>query len=427
MEYLKNNICKFTPLFPIDYNKKINMFSSCFFKMVNRGYKDFSTYVNGLKDLNDKIIKRKLDYKIRLFIDESIHSDKEIFGMIKKLECVQPVLYSCPNFIIEEKYHIGLFGTMVRFFPFFNFPNNDANIVISSDIDSTNLTGIINDINMIKKYSFFNDIYLLKSGDLNRSLRYRYNFLHNNILNPYVFALSFVSCRRINSNVFTDFIIKVKNDKNSLAYSYHYKVNKYENEDDISKYKSHGSFIYGVDEYFLNDILCPYLIDNKLCYVVRTSWDIFGTLYFVLQMKKAIEDKEINLIKYIYDYVYGELGIKNDKKMDIVEKFNILDTIIYDKNPKSFKKKYEIFRVFYKMFLYLKKNSNYKFIFPDGFYYLFVDDSQNPDKLNKYFGTYKINFFRVLGCDDDRDIIISEEKFNKEDIDKLKDFYSKYK
>jgi hypothetical protein len=425
MTYLENKLCNFTPLFDIDYSKKVNLFCACFFKMMNKGYKDFSIYLNGLKDLNDTIIKKKLDYKVRLFIDESIHSDKEILEMIKKLECVQPVLYSCPNFIIERKYHIGLFGTMVRFFPFFDFPNNDANIVISTDIDGTNLGGIINNINMIKKYSFFNDIYLLKSGDLNRSLRFRYNFLYKNILNPYIFALSFVSCRRINSNVLTDFINKVRNEEKTFEYSYHYKVNKHKNEKNISKYESNGSFIYGVDEYFLNDVLCPYLIDNKLCYVVRTSWDIFGTLYFVLQMEKAIQDKEINLIKYIYDYVFEELGIKNDKKMDIVEKFNTLDKIMYDKNPNANNKKYKIFLIFYKMFLYLKKNDNYKFIFPDGFYNLFVD---NKKELNKYFGTYKINFFRVIGCDHkERDIIISEEKFNKDDINKLKDFYSKYK
>ncbi len=428
MEYLENDICKFTPLFPIDYNKKINIFSTCFFKMINKGYKDFSKYLDGLKDLNERILRRKLNYKIRLFIDESIHSDKKIYEIITKLESVQAVLYSCPNFIIEEKHHIGLFGTMIRFFPFFDFPNNDANIVISSDIDNTNFSSILNDIDMIKEYSFFKEIYLLKSGDINRSLTYRYNFMYNGKLNPYVFALSFVSCRRIKFSLITDFITKVKDDKNNIIYSHHYKISKHKSKDDILKFKSHGKFIYGVDEYFLNDILCPYLIENKMCFVVRTSWDIFGTLYFFLQMKEGIEKKEINLIKYIFIYVFGQLGIKNDEKMSIEEKFNILDKIILDKNPLSFKKKYEVFRVFYKMFLYLKKNPNYKFIFPDGFYKLFVDNEENEDKLNKYFGVYRINFFRILGCENnDKDIIISEEKFKKEDIDKLSNFYFKNK
>ena len=42
------------------------------------------------------------------------------------------------NYQIEKsdsKYHIDLFGTLVRYFPLFNFNNNDAKSVIVVDID----------------------------------------------------------------------------------------------------------------------------------------------------------------------------------------------------------------------------------------------------------------------------------------------------
>lgn len=145
MTYLINDLCKFTPLFDIDYNKKVNIFSACFFKLENKGYKDLNKYLDGLINFNKQINARRLQFKIRLFIDESIFTDEKIFSIIKTLNNVQPVLYSCPNFIINDKYHIGLFGTLVRFFPFFDFANNDASIVISADIDYTNISSIISD------------------------------------------------------------------------------------------------------------------------------------------------------------------------------------------------------------------------------------------------------------------------------------------
>ena len=55
MIYLQNNLCKFTPLFDIDYNKKVNIFSTCFFKLENSGYKDFSKYLDALIKPNEEI------------------------------------------------------------------------------------------------------------------------------------------------------------------------------------------------------------------------------------------------------------------------------------------------------------------------------------------------------------------------------------
>ena len=83
MNYLQNDLCKFTPLFDIDYNKKVNIFSTCFFKLKNGGYKDFNKYLDGLIKLNKEIKVRNLHFEIRLFIDESIFTDKKIFNIIK--------------------------------------------------------------------------------------------------------------------------------------------------------------------------------------------------------------------------------------------------------------------------------------------------------------------------------------------------------
>lgn len=435
MSYLENKLCKFTPLFKIDYNKKINILSACFFMMENRGYKDFSKYTNGLKKINEEIKKRNLEYKLRLFIDESVYSNEEIYSLITRLENVQPVLYSCPNFIVRKNYHIGLFGTLIRFFPFFDFPNNDANIVISSDIDDTNLGSIFNHMKQLSSHIKLSDVYLLKSGELTRSLRYRFDFMYKNKLNPYVYALSYASFKRIDYSVIVDYLEHVNADRGNKGYSYHYLV---ENANDIGKGEPNnpnkygddlGSFIYGVDEDFLNRILAQYLIDNKLCYVVRTNWDIFGPLYYVLMLEKGLTDKEVNLLNLIFQYVYNEAGLELDKDMSISDKFNKLDEIIFipkdergiKNNNQKAELRYKLNKIFYKMFLYLKSNPNYKFIYPKGFYDLFVDDS-------RYFGNYRIDFFRIINCDrKDEDIIISRERFKIDDVDKLRNFYLSHK
>lgn len=428
-EYLKNNICKFTPLFKINYNIKKNILSTCFFKMANSGYKDFSEYVKGLIILNNLITKSNSNYKIRLFIDNSIYSDKNIFDKILNLKNVEPVLYSCPNYIINDDYHIGLFGTIVRFFPFFDFPNNDANIVVSADIDGTNVKifqkyiKILKSNNIISKV--FNQIYIFKSGPLSRSLRYTFDIFYKDKFNPYIYALSFVSIKRINNEVLINFFDEVNQPSDKKIYSYHYLSEKLNNnistsKESKSKYDSHGKFIYGIDEYFLNTTLSNYLVDNKMCYATNTTWDIFGCLYYILLGYKSMANEQINLIDLMFEYIYDKLGFEFDKNKSIKEKFDKLDKIIYSDKKEDKKIKYKINKLFYKLFLYFKNNKNYKFLYPEGYYKLLIDD-------DRYFGTYSLEFIRIINCkNNDEDIILEQKQFKQKDVVKLKNFYLKY-
>ena len=74
--YLENSICKFTPLFKINYLKKKNIFSGVFFKLKKGSYKKFSLYLYGIKKLLKYIKNNYNDYTLRLFIDDSIYNDK---------------------------------------------------------------------------------------------------------------------------------------------------------------------------------------------------------------------------------------------------------------------------------------------------------------------------------------------------------------
>lgn len=424
IEYLSNPICKFKVLFDINYNKKTNIFSTCFFKMVGSGYKDFSKYINGLIKINNQIDKYKLNYMIRLFIDNSIYLDKKIYDQITKLKNVQPVLYSCPNYIINNDYHIGLFSSIIRLFPMFNFSNNDAGNVVIADIDETNMSIVRDFENFLrlrgKKSSNINSqIYLFKSGPLNRSLKYDFNIMYKNKFNPYVFALSFISNTKINNSVLIDFFDQVEKSPNDMIYSFHYPMEIKKKIDEKifkSKYTDKGKFIYGIDEYFLNITLAHYLEDNKLCYASKTKWDIFGCLYYLLD-EQILSPKELRLINLVFKYIFKKINFAFDESKTPNDNFKKLDNIVYSKNFQNKKNAYKINFLLYKLFLYFKTNPNYKFLFPIEYYKLWVDDE-------KYFGIYDIDLIKSTNCNGkDEDYMLEYKKFAPNDIKRLKKFY----
>ena len=147
-----------------DYSKKKNLVCGSLFKITGGGYKDLSVYVEPFKNTVEKLLKKMpdLNLKFRLFIERSIFEDKKLYGMLEKLKNVEMVLYECPNYIIEDVHHRGIFGMIVRFFPLFDFENNDADTVIISDLDVVDdeMTEIFNYYNKIidrcEPHIFFN-------------------------------------------------------------------------------------------------------------------------------------------------------------------------------------------------------------------------------------------------------------------------------
>jgi hypothetical protein len=134
VEYLKNPICNFRMVDNTKfYQNKKNIISIAFFRMPNH-YKNFWIYMQGLKRWIQFMRSFKHDYVIRMFIDINIYSDPSIMKIIRKSKHIEPVLFLCNNYQTNG-YHTDLFGTLVRFFPAFNFKNNDARNVVVADID----------------------------------------------------------------------------------------------------------------------------------------------------------------------------------------------------------------------------------------------------------------------------------------------------
>jgi AAA+ superfamily predicted ATPase len=76
--------------------------------------------------------------------------------MLYELKKIEIVIFCCKLYERNDIHHLGTFGTMIRAFPLFDFPNNDSNRVIIFDIDLTlekKYEILIPYMNLIKTYN----------------------------------------------------------------------------------------------------------------------------------------------------------------------------------------------------------------------------------------------------------------------------------
>jgi hypothetical protein len=400
-QYLENEICKFTPLFEIDYSKKINIISTVLFKLKNFGYKPFLKYVHGVQYLSNVMHKKLPRFHLRLFIDDTIYSDDELMKKLKAIKDIQIVRYSCPNFIVGG-FHRGMFGTLVRLFPMFNFKNNDAKHVIITDIDYISERNVEKNILVIKAYLILKkhkkleNLYLIcenfgvlgKFGlDENLSLD---NYTKNlKIVIPHISAGLIINTKRISMNPLINYLKNI--DSNKEVHSLYSKNIKLL----YNKFKSNNKkFVFGVDEYFLNNILLPYIDENKLEFCAKIKYNIINIIYdklfFKKEIRKDFSEKDINFFTTFFNYVLKD--IDDFKFMNIRDAFFFIDKYTYYENYKKKKNFSEnqiiIFKRLFK------------------FYHFLIDKKINY--LNPYYVNFIVNYMK-----------------NKIQIDEYQFFFSK--
>jgi hypothetical protein len=303
VKYLENNICEFELLFDIDYSKKTNILSACFFKM-NKHYKNFSIYLDGLKRLI-KLLEEEKNYKLRIFIDSHIKNDKEIFGLLSSSKVVQMVLFKCSDYI-QNDYHLDVFGALVRLFPIFDFPNNDAKNVIIIDIDLKKED--VKSFKTVLNYST-NSVEIIGKGraeDL-MIIKFEPHF--------YLNLCAFYN-KKYSSKIIIDFIEQAPNIKDKGLYNLREKT-----------------FGYGTDELFLNDYFI-YKSDytSKTQLGVLFDYDINWFLYHYKKDLLITEPKKTNtnLSFILEDYKKPNSSIE--------QMFDLIDKIIYKVDSSNTKK-----------------------------------------------------------------------------------------
>ena len=294
MEFLTNNICKFEILNNHHLIKNnINIIVSVFFKR-DQYYKNFRIYIKGLQRVIAYIDSTYLSHQFIyiLFIDQNIADDIEIMKIINKCKYCVPVLFKCAKYM-KDSYHFDVFGSMVRFFPMFDFPNNPCNIVICIDIDLH--AEDYQRLTCLLKHKFKD---VTGAADISKLL------YHN--LKPYTYAglLSF-NRSKINYRLIIDFIRDAGDGK--IESKGHYG-------------KRLTDFGYGIDEIFLNDVFLTHIGKINVIIDYQISYFLFHSKPYILEDHRIEKTSDI-LSTIIEPYL--------EPNMSIEQKFNFIDKNTY--------------------------------------------------------------------------------------------------
>ena len=309
--FLLNDICTFKIL-----NNKhliinnINVIVSVFFKR-DKYYKSFDIYIKGLKKVLkfvDSDFTKDNKFIFIIFIDQHVANDQLLMSFINNCNNCVPILFECVLFM-KDSYHIDLFGTLVRFFPFFDFPHNPCNIIICIDID-------LHDEDYYRlesaiKYKFKG---ITGAGDI-------VQFLYNG-LKPYIYAnLICINQEKIDHKIIIDFIDLAKNGK--ILSKGHYN-------------KRLTNFGFGIDEIFLNDVLIEHFESVNILIEYQISYFIFHSKKNII---KNIKNSSSILSMIIEKYENKNVSIQN--KLRFIDKNTFLirkKTEINDYISKKFTK-----------------------------------------------------------------------------------------
>jgi len=163
---------------PKNLPKKYDVVSVVAFIPPN-AYKPTIMYLDGLRKLV-KIVRKKLPtFILQIYHDDSIiipkHKNADInrevekqwkpfIESLKRLDKIQLIKYRFEDFLDQENNicHMGTFGTIVRFFPMFDFKDNNTNLVVISDLDVIQPILFSNNVPMMKKKGIY--LYILNLG-----------------------------------------------------------------------------------------------------------------------------------------------------------------------------------------------------------------------------------------------------------------------
>ena len=227
------------------------------------------------------------DFKLRLFIDQSVYNDKKIMNSLKHESTIEIVLYKCPSYVVEEDKHKGTFGTLVRLFPIFDFKNNDANIVFVTDIDFESYNNVSKFFN-----KYMNNIvkYLIKTKQIYKLHIFIYNQLNQHTLHNKI--------NYINHNIYPYIICDRHIIKNNLSFGCKVKYNIILN---LWGYNKYYNSIIPKRMIKIYKFFFEYVLDNyKYTSFKKSIYFIDKKLKINILNKNNLTQYKIRLIMKIY-------------------------------------------------------------------------------------------------------------------------------
>jgi hypothetical protein len=321
--FLINNICEFRILNKVSFlYNGVNILSAVFFKR-NEYYKNFGIYIKGLQKLFEFIDNKNNNpdannFRLVLFIDQHINDDLTIMEMINSSHNTIPVLFKCAKYM-KDNYHHDLFGTLIKFFPMFDFQDNPCNIVICVDIDLYD-----EDYVRLASVMTHKPNGITASGDFSK---YFYSGQP-----PYVYAhLVCYNRKKFDHDMIMRFIEMA--DANSSKNYYGKRLR---------------AFRSGIDDIFINDIMIPgtgtyrIIIDYQICYFLYHSKSLI------------LSHDQIDISREILLMIIGDYAEKNKLSLPS-DLLNFIDRETYQVRNRT-KLTNELSRRFTHVIDYLQKN-----------------------------------------------------------------------
>jgi len=307
---------------------------------------------------------------IVLFIDGSITNEPDIYDKLKKLISKNFIIveYTCCKFTkTGTNKHIELFGSMIRFLPIFNFPGNNTNKVFILDADSGSYELIKN----LKDYKIFEktnvDYFyvpnIFYSLFVPWTLKDDHTILAGKHMCKIKFPISlltqFFECTMLKTCADIDIM------KNKLNYD---------------KYKT---FPYGIDEYFLNYLLLPYIKQHNIVYGTVENYTITAAMFYIKDNPKCDIGCKNSMTQFLSK-------ILNEPNNDNLEKlYTKFDSILYNAKDKyATDKQKKIATNYYNELKILREKKDYS-VFPKDI----LDIISTYEKDNTITKTY-VNIFK---------------------------------
>lgn len=296
--------------------------------LLESGYKNDYIYYNGLKNLIYDTMKYYPKYYLRIYFDKSIINEKDdrckkwifLFDKIKRMKHIQLVYYNIPDFRVNDIYHDGLIGAIIRFYPFFDYEENkNINIVWITDIDYFDkFTDYISIINKMEE----NDISLYSLSSLCYNTTSRFNLFDDDELEKkkyIIMAGSMILRIKLPHRILDNFLDCMKHLDNSECKIIKEFVDNAKNDIYFTNNKNISSlFPYGIDEFLLNKQIYDYLIDHKKKIIIKINKISLNQLLYTWKARtnNFADDKFKDLFKIIFKDFYDE----NLSTIEIYEK-----------------------------------------------------------------------------------------------------------